>query len=216
MRSLTDPHLAHGFEYASSQGLGSDPYLLPVVIRTIRERASNGSRILDIGCGNGSLAGRLADLGFDVTGIDISESGIAIAADRYPSCRFVVGPISRDLPQVVGQEYDLAVSTEVIEHLYDPRQLTDGAHAVLKEGGTFICSTPYHGWLKNMLLALTNRFDVHWSVLHEGGHIKFFSPRTLRELLYKSGFEGITFYGAGRVPLVWKSMIAAAHKAKAP
>ena len=74
-----------------------------------------------------------------------------------------------------------------------------------------IISTPYHGYLKNLVLALSGRLDAHFTALWDGGHIKFWSKRTLRILLEEVGFEKIAF-GVGRIPLLAKSMIVTAEK----
>ncbi|MBI4726237.1 hypothetical protein HY768_03260 [candidate division TA06 bacterium] len=73
-------------------------------------------------------------------------------------------------------------------------------------------TTPYHGYWKNLAIALFNQWDFHHTVNWQGGHIKFFSPRTLRSLLEEAGFKNIEFKYAGRFPLLWKSMIAIARK----
>ena len=75
-----------------------------------------------------------------------------------------------------------------------------------------IISTPYHGYLKNLMLALSGRLDAHFTALWDGGHIKFWSERTMRILLEGAGFEKIVFRGAGRIPLLAKSMIVTAMK----
>src|SRR5450759_4273537 len=79
--------------------------------------------------------------------------------------------------------FDAVVSTELIEHLYDPSAFTRGCWHALRPGGVFVCSTPYHGYLKNLSLALTNRFDRHFDPLWLGGHIKHWSHATLTRLL---------------------------------
>ena len=73
-------------------------------------------------------------------------------------------------------------------------------------------STPYHGYLKNLMLSLFDHWDVHHTSLREGGHIKFWSKRTLLSLLENNGFKALSFYGVGRVPYLWKSMIVVAQK----
>ena len=65
------------------------------------------------------------------------------------------------------------------------------------------------GWFKNVALAISGRLDDHHDALREGGHIKFFSRRTLEALLTEAGFADIWFAGAGRLPLLWKSMVFA-------
>jgi hypothetical protein len=70
-----------------------------------------------------------------------------------------------------------------------------------------IISTPYHGYLKNIVLSITGAMDKHFTVLWDGGHIKFWSRKTLTSLLEEQGFHVDKFIGCGRVPYLWKSMI---------
>jgi 2-polyprenyl-3-methyl-5-hydroxy-6-metoxy-1,4-benzoquinol methylase len=181
-------------------------YLYP----TLREMLDHdhGKRILDLGCGNGFIAGRLLDEGYDVFGLDASATGIDIANSRYPG-RFFVQDISAEvLPAGLAQlEFDLIISTEVIEHLYAPRAYMKLIQNVLgKRGGDVIISTPYHGYLKNLVMAMTNKMDSHFTVLWDGGHIKFWSRVTLTKLLNEFGFRTTRFRGSGRLPYLWKSM----------
>ena len=81
--------------------------------------------------------------------------------------------------------------------------------------GTLIITTPYHGYFKNLALAAAGKLDGHFTVLWDGGHIKFFSRRTLTALLELEGFEVTAFCGAGRWPYLWKSMVLAARLKKA-
>ena len=57
------------------------------------------------------------------------------------------------------------------------------------------------------MLALTGKMDEHFTALWEGGHIKFWSKKTLSELLEKNGFKVLKFKGCGRVYGLWKSML---------
>ena len=74
-------------------------------------------------------------------------------------------------------------------------------------GGLLVCSTPYHGYLKNVLISLANRWDRHHHTLRNLGHIKFFSVPTLTKLLTTAGFQEVQFRGAGGYPYLWKSMV---------
>ena len=121
--------------------------------------------------------------------------------------------VGGDPAQIPGGEFDAVVSTEVIEHLFLPRQLLDLAFARLRPGGFLLVTTPYHGYLKNLALALFNRWDSHWSPQWDGGHVKFWSRRTLTTLLEAQGFRVLEFRGAGRFPWLWKSMVLVAEKA---
>ena len=73
-------------------------------------------------------------------------------------------------------------------------------------------STPYHGYLKNLALAVVGKWDRHLTALWPGGHVKFFSIATLRTLLLEAGFNDIRFIRVGRLPPLAKSMIAVVRK----
>lgn len=79
-------------------------------------------------------------------------------------------------------------------------------------GGTAILSTPYHGYWKNLAMALTGKMDAHFTALWDHGHIKFWSMNTLTALLKETGFCNIGFKRAGRIPALAKSMIAVARR----
>ncbi len=94
------------------------------------------SKILDIGCGNGVVANRLNDLGFDVYGVDASISGIEIARRKRPDRFFVQDINSQELPHdIMSINFDTIISTEVIEHLYDPRGYVGFCKKVLMKNG---------------------------------------------------------------------------------
>ena len=169
--------------------------------------------MLDIGCGNGSLTAAWAKDGWHVTGVDFSGSGIAHAKASHPNIAFHHMPVGPELVEHFGRGcFDAIVSAEVVEHLYAPRDLAQSAFRLLKDGGTLILTTPYHGYLKNLAMAGTGTMDRHWTALWDGGHIKFWSWKTIGVLLREAGFTGLKFGGAGRVPYLWKSMVVCASK----
>ncbi len=181
-------------------------YLMPLLRAVLATRAPAPRRVLDLGCGNGATAGALQRLGYTVLGVDASESGIAVAQRAHPECRFVIGSVYDDLVAEHGH-FPLVVSLEVIEHLYSPRRYCETLWSLLEPGGVGVISTPFHGYWKNLALALTDRFDAHFSPEWEGGHIKFWSEPTLRALLLRHGFSDLVFEKAGRIPPLAKSMI---------
>ncbi|MEQ1558603.1 MAG: methyltransferase domain-containing protein [Methyloglobulus sp.] len=170
----------------------------------------NNKTILDIGCGNGVITNRLIRAGIDVFGIDASVGGIKIAKKQNPDRFFVQDLTSGQLPDALQHiQFDTLISTEVIEHLYCPRGFVEFCKRILLtngQGGNLIISCPYHGYLKNLALAITGQMDYHFQALWDGGHIKFWSKKTLTQLLEESGFRIIEFKGSGRFPFMWKSM----------
>jgi len=173
----------------------------------------DGSPILDVGCGNGSFANYLIKKGYNVYGTDASKNGIEIANILNPD-RFFIQDLSSDkLPLELAEiKFKTIISTEVIEHLYDPRKYIDFCKNILMKsgGGGLIISTPYNGYLKNLVIALLDGFDKHHTVLWDGGHIKFWSHKTIKKLLNEFDIEIIKFKGVGRIPYLWKSMIICA------
>jgi hypothetical protein len=66
--------------------------------------------------------------------------------------------------------------------------------------GYLIITTPYHGYLKNLVISLLNKWDFHFTALRRGGHNKFFSRRTITRLLTDNGFNVVGFSGVGGSP----------------
>ena len=77
---------------------------------------------------------------------------------------------------------------------------------------TAVLSTPYHGYWKNLAIALTDKHDAHVNPLWDHGHIKFWSVKTLSRLLGEAGFVDLRFDRVGRIKPLAKSMIAIARK----
>ena len=196
--------------HAERAGNGDSGEKLTRVFVELVKKLDGVRSICDLGCGNGHITGRLAALGYQVTGVDASESGIKIARRTYPGVEFVEAMIDRDLKKNLGN-FDLVISSDVIEHLYRPSDLLEAAASLLKPGGQILLGTPYHGYLKNLALAATGKMDAHLSVLHDGGHIKFFSVRTLSMLMTTHGFTDLSFTFYGRAPWLWKNMICHAR-----
>jgi len=171
-------------------------------------------RVLDIGCGNGTLCRTLADAGLSVVGLDPSPSGIACARRLVPEGSFYEMGVEADPDLLPDAGFDAVVSTEVIEHLPSPALLLQFAAAKLRDRGILVISTPYHGYLKNLLISLSGRWDSHHTSLWDGGHIRFWSRRTLTRLFLENGFGVLEFHGAGRVPFLWKSMILVGRRAE--
>jgi 2-polyprenyl-6-hydroxyphenyl methylase/3-demethylubiquinone-9 3-methyltransferase len=200
---------AADYAWHEGQPAHTHDYLWPQLKELVKGTMPSG-RILEIGCGNGATAGQLAALGYDVTAIDPSEPGIAAAQRAYPRARFALGSVYHDLSPY-GQ-FPLVLSLEVIEHCMWTRAFAKNIYKRVAPGGVAIISTPYHGYAKNLVLALTGKMAGHLDPLWDGGHIKFFTENSLRTALLDAGFTRTHITRAGRVRPLAKSMIAVAHR----
>lgn len=205
-------HAPVHFGWLDDKATPAHAYLMPR-IRELMPQV-NGLRVLDLGSGNGYMAAQLAKH-HRVTGIDHAEDGIALARRACPTAEFHLMSVYDDLSCITPENgYDVVVCCEVIEHLYSPKRLLDNAFATLRPGGLLILSTPYHGYFKNLALSLLDGWDRHFHVEDEGGHIKFFSQKSLKRMLLDTGFEDVSFCNVGRLPLLWKSIVCRAVKPK--
>lgn len=196
----------------STEDPGSSSYLNPRVLSMIAP--FKPKRILDIGCGNGILCEQLRQVGYSVVGMDFDQGGVAIARQNFPGINFYPYGVQHDPATLTKEEwlFDMVISTEVIEHLFAPHLLMEYAAAVLDKKGLLLVSTPYHGYGKNLLLAILGKWDGHHMPLWHGGHIKFWCRASLGQLFVNTNYEIIDFKGVGRIKYLWKSMIIIGQK----
>lgn len=207
---MKDTSKFHNYCYKDNKPSCAYAYLWPTLLKLLPK--NKRFKILDFGCGNGSFAHLIAQRRHEVVGIDYSESGIELARKNFPECNFIKANIY-DLPyEKLRNSFDIIFSIEVIEHLFYPRELMKTAKQCLKSKGLFILTTPYHGYLKNLIIAILGKTDTHFGSTVDGGHIKFFSKNTIYHLLRETGFKPVKFYGSGRFLFLWKSMIIVAQK----
>lgn len=159
--------------------------------------------ILDFGCGAGFISNEFKKNGFNVVGVDISQNAISEAKRRFPGVNFNVISIDDKLP-FEDNIFDAIYCAEVIEHIYNIEFLMQEFKRILKKDGMLFVSTPYHGFLKNLLITLFS-FDKHFDVV--GPHIRFFTKKSLSNLLKKYGFQIEEIKLLGRFWPIWMSMI---------
>lgn len=196
---------AVGFHYQTEAPGGAQGYIVPSLLRLLKGKQIRG-KILDIGCGNGSMARSLEAEGHEVWGCEWDPAGVDIANRAKPG-RFMRWDLNDPREHFPWREFQAVISSEVIEHLYFPRNLFRLAHQVLMPDGLLVVTTPYHGYFKNLALCLAGKWDRHHDVLHDGMHIKFFSPESLGTMMLAEGFKNEGWQGCGRVPGLWKSMV---------
>ena len=203
--------LSHRYGWNNAVAPQSCGIVGAAVLQALRDLGAR--RVLDLGAGNGALCAQMHAAGFEVVGVERDAEGVQIARTSHPSIPFHCFGIGDDATLLITSigKFDVVVSTEVIEHLYSPHELPLCAQRFLAPGGHLLLTTPYHGYVKNLALSIFGHWDVHHAPLWHGGHIKFWSRRTLTQLLAEGGFRAVAFRGIGRLPFLWKSMLLTAR-----
>lgn len=134
---------------------------------------SRRPRLLDIGCGMGAflLAGR--ELGFDVQGVEPSESHSRIGRDVF-GLPIATAYFRRE--DFEPQSFDIVILSHVIEHLFDPRRALADIADLVRPGGLIMVMTP-NAESSSALLS-----GAAWSMLAPDDHVTMLSPRAARAL----------------------------------
>ncbi|WP_119462322.1 class I SAM-dependent methyltransferase [Rhodospirillaceae bacterium SYSU D60014] len=113
-----------------------------------------GERILDLGCGDGRLTRRLADLGVEVVGIDSSTEQIAAARATGLDARVADGEALR-----FSDEFDAVFSNAALHWMRRPAAVIDGVWRALRHGGRFVGEMGGHGNVARITAALVSALD---------------------------------------------------------
>ncbi|MGH7325319.1 MAG: class I SAM-dependent methyltransferase [Candidatus Rokuibacteriota bacterium] len=177
-----------------------------------------GRRLLDVGAADGLLSRPLTERGWRVTAI---EADPAAARKGATACdRMIVADLNRDAPQLEGT-FDAILYADILEHLIDPAAVLEMFNRHLAPGGLVVVSVPNvaHVWIRLGLLA--GRFEYGDRGILDRTHLRFFTKRSLRTLLGKSGLN-VARFTSTPVPLYqvlpprWHTgWLAAVHAASA-
>ncbi len=163
--------------------LKSDPYSSHAVILT-RLGEGGGRRLLDAGAADGFLSELLTARGWRVTALERDPERAARARGK---CHEVLVADLAEAAGVVEGPFDAIVYGDVLEHLADPLAALRALNPTLAEGGVIIVSVPNvaHLWVRLQLLA--GRFDYADRGILDRTHLRFFTRRTLLDLLTRAG-----------------------------
>jgi len=147
------------------------------------EWIGTGKRVLDLGCKYGSLTSHFVKNN-DVTGYDIDSKALKMCASEIKTEQH---DLNGDWHKGKEEQFNIVVSSEVVEHLYYPEEVFKKINSVLKHGGYFIGSVPNAFNLKNRVrLFFANKNST---TLVEPTHINHFSYNELDSLLKKHFIE---------------------------
>ena len=167
-------------------------------LRALLEHVEPGTRVLDVGCGEGRFAAALAQAGARVVGIDVAEEPLRRARERHPGLE--LRRVREDEAWPFDESsFDLVWAGEVIEHVADTAAWLSELRRVLRSGGSLLLSTPQTGRVELLLAALCGRaFARRFDPL--GDHLRFYSRATLSRLIEDFGFHDVGVRSLGRLP----------------
>ena len=138
-------------------------------------------KILDIGCGAGQITDYLTQKGFNVVGIDFSESLLNIARQNFPYSKFILADICEYNPE---EQVDGIIAKDVLFHLPDENliQVLHKFKMLLKPNGNLciIMDMPKEEGEQIFVEELDDKYHIYYNYL---------TPEKLRNLLEKTGFS---------------------------
>ncbi|PJB51665.1 hypothetical protein CO100_01895, partial [Candidatus Berkelbacteria bacterium CG_4_9_14_3_um_filter_33_5] len=176
--------------------------ILPKIIKILKKyNISNNARIIDFGCGNSYIVTKLINLGYgNIDGIDINPQIPRTTPKKYYKYyqNLLISDITDNkLFKWKKGKFDLIISTEVIEHIFEIDKYLTNINRLLKKNGIIILSTPYHGYLKNLVITIFNLWDKHFHSDIKNGHIRFFSFPVINKMLLNNNLKIVQFIGVG-------------------
>ena len=144
-------------------------------------------RVLDVGCGTGSLGEHIKKRGNWVGGVELSDQAGKTARERLDALwQFdIEGVWPTDLQT---HDMDIVIMAEVLEHVFDPVTVLKNAREALKPSGRLIITTPnFMNW-QNRLKFLFGQFEYQHEGMFDFGHIRWFTHAYLKKVLADSGF----------------------------
>lgn len=192
VKSYYETYWASGKQTYSGSQQGYAPNLRRWMAAELRDLPP-AAPVLEVGCGDASFTTELAKYSTAVTALDLSAGQIALNATRFPGINFLQHDVAARLPFDSG-EFEAVWCSEVLEHLFDPALALREMHRVLRRGGRLLVTVPYHGRVKNVLIALF-KWDQHFTPSNP--HLRFFTNRTLARIVGAAGFGSIRMKTCG-------------------
>jgi SAM-dependent methyltransferase len=154
-------------------------------------------RLLDVGCAGGKDLERFQEMGWNVTGVELSPSAASVARARL-GCEVFVG----DFEQVAlgAESYDVVRFSHTLEHLPSPRRALEKAHRVLRPGGLLWIEVPNAASLERRL------FGRHWYCWDLPRHLYHFTPKSIARLVFSTGFQPVKIKCDGRTLFFMESV----------
>ena len=145
-------------------------------------------RVLDVGCGTGSLAKEMNKNHCEVTGIELDDDS-ADVAQMY--CKVLIrGDVeSIELDKEFYNYFDVIIFADVLEHLKDPSSVLKRFIKYLKDDGFLIISLPNIANWRIRLKLLFGNFNYENHGILDENHLRFFTKKNTIKLISNAGLR---------------------------
>lgn len=164
----------------------------------------SGSRVLDVGCGDGEFLIKLKHLGAQIAGIDLSREAINAARNNGVERAFQIK--FSDFFDAI--QYDLIILNDVVEHPLDPLNLILKAKSLLRDGGLILIWTPNNDNIFLDSEKKTLRVDLEHMQYLGSKACKFISESYLLELVHYESLGYCTYSANHNKNLAKKILIS--------
>ncbi|WP_390637537.1 class I SAM-dependent methyltransferase [Limnoglobus roseus] len=146
-----------------------------------------GARVLDVGCGTGSVSCLVRDhCHAEVVGIEPSLERAEVAKHRGLTVYHSFFPCN-EVP--ANGNFDVVLFADVLEHMVEPGLVLLGASAFLRPGGSIVVSIPNVAHWSVRWNLLWGRFDYRPSGIMDATHLRWFTYKSVRLLMAAAGYE---------------------------
>lgn len=144
-------------------------------------------RVLEVGCWSGHVTRHLVDRGNRVVGVEIDPTAARLAEDVADRVH-VVDIDATPLSALEDGPFDVIVLGDVLEHLRDPAAVLADAVTLLTPDGRLVISVPNVAHVDVRMMLLQGEWEYQPDGLLDRTHLRWFTRRSLRELLAGAGF----------------------------
>jgi len=196
------PSERENIRYAN--GSGNPIELEEKVMFSFLRRVGKG-RLLDVGCGVGTISIELQKKGFEVYGVDFSS--VAIQKSRALGINAIECDVDESGLPFEDSYFDVVWASDVVEHVFDPLFLLEDITRVLKPTGKALISTPNDMNLyRRISMFLTGRSPQSWIYrnLRQSKHHTIMSMELLEYMLSASGLGNYSLGAIIKIPKIDK------------
>lgn len=199
-----ESHRSHASQL--SLGSSSDEILDAIIKNFVKHEFSTDIKIIDIGCGKGSLLKKISSFGYtNLSGCDYTQ----FSGPHF--FNFFQHDCNKSFPEDIGT-FDVILCSEVIEHLENPWAFIRNLRSLLNKSGHIFLTTPNPESFLSILTLIAKGYFNAFGPRDYPAHITPISKYEARNMLNQAKIENIefTYITNGRVPgtsLKWKSFL---------